>query len=201
MITIIAKVLVTDYTKSMRNLILKIIIPFFIVFISKKFGFAEVSLIMLIMFATLTGSGINVVKLKISGIYNRIIVSPISKPIFFLKFVAVYTLLYFMQFLPATMLVAAEKPILIVFIFLSVAMLTALGTLLGIYSRSLGSMHFNATLLILPLIALSMAKTKLSYILPLTYIRYSCFAVENLILTFSSMLFLYIFLIVKAGNI
>ncbi len=201
MITIIAKVLVADYTKSMRNLIFKIIIPFFIVFISKKFGFAEVSLIMLIMFATLTGSGINVVKLKISGIYNRIIVSPISKPIFFLKFVAVYTLIYFMQFLPATMLVAAEKPILVVFVFLSVAMLTAFGTLLGIYSRSLGSMHFNATLLILPLIALSMAKTKLSYILPLTYMLYYSLSSENILLTIFSLTSLYIFLALKTRKL
>jgi hypothetical protein len=171
------RILWLDYTKSKKNLVLKMSLPFLLVFASYQMGFGNLALVMVLIFTVITGAGLKIVQLKNEGVYNRLIAAPISKRRLFLELTSVSIGLYFLQFLPTLLLgVYYNHMEMLMFSFLSIVLVVLIGTLVGIHAKSFGQIHLNSLITVLPLAAVAIVPVFLSYFFPFIYIVKSVYS-------------------------
>lgn len=197
----IPRIVLKDYVKSRKSVVLKVTLPFAVVLGSSIMGYQAVALAMMIIFSVMTGSAMNIVKLKVSGIYDRLVIAPISKRKMFLKFLGVYTLLYCIQFSPAIAVVAVSNGAAVIFSVLSIGTVAVAGTLVGMYSQSLGEVHLNSTLCIFPLLFLAVTNYKIAYAFPFIYVRLSTFDAGSFLFSLITLAALYSLLLAKASRL
>jgi hypothetical protein len=178
------KILWMDYTKSKKNLLLKICTPFIIVLASYQMGFGNLAFAMVLIFTVVTGAGLKIVQLKNQGVYNRLIVAPISKQRLFTELTFVPMGIYYLQFLPTILLgVYYNNLEMLIFSFLSIAVVVLIGTLVGIHAKSLGQIHLNSLITVLPLAAVASIPVPVSYFFPFIYITQSFYTLEGFFLS------------------
>jgi len=178
----ISKMFFFNFIKNKRNLFLKFLIPFVIVTASFQVGYGKITLVMLLIFAVITGSGLKVIKLKTSGIYNRLIISPFKKSSLFSEIVIITSFFYFLQFIP-TLIIASlyDSFLIILYSLIAIFIVVLIGTLIGIHAKSLGEIHLYSIIFLIPLIALTMINNSFSYILPFAAIFRSNYTIYTFI--------------------
>jgi hypothetical protein len=125
------------------------------------------ALSIMIIFTGVTGPTIRLVTMKMDGIYDRIIVSPLSKPRFFLGFAGYWVIAVLLPLVPAIAVVTIlNGPVTIIPVILGTVLAVALGTLAGYLSRGLSEAHLAALLISGLLIPLSIIRTPLAAFLP-----------------------------------
>ncbi|MEN6609462.1 MAG: hypothetical protein ABFC24_01345 [Methanoregulaceae archaeon] len=127
------------------------------------------ALAILIIFMGVTGPTLRLVTMKMDGIYDRIIVSPVPKFRFFLGFTGLWSIAVLLPLLPTIVLVAVlSGPVTIVPVVMGTILAASLGTLAGSVSRGLSEAHLAALALSALLIVLSIVKTPVAIFLPYT---------------------------------
>ena len=170
----ISKIFFLDFIKNKKNLILKFIIPFIIVFTAFQFGYGRITLVMLLIFTVITGAGLKIVKLKTSGVYNRLIISPIKKSNLFFEITIVTSFFYFIQFIPALIVtIFYENIMVIIYSFIAILLVVLCGILIGIHAKSLGEIHLYSIIFLIPLIGFTMTNSSFSHIFPFASIFHS----------------------------
>ncbi len=165
------KILWADYTKSKKNIPLKVGIPLVLVLGAYQFGYGNLTLIMLIIFTIITGAGLKIVQLKTTGLYDRLISAPITKKRLFLEMTSMYVILYYLQFLPTIVIgVYYNDSWIFLFSFLSIALVVLIGIMVGVHANSLGQIHLTSLFTMPPLAVLSIIPLSISYGFPFIYI-------------------------------
>lgn len=178
------KVLWMDFTKSKKNLLLKMCVPLLLVFASYQMGFGNIALVMVLIFTVITGAGLKIVQLKNEGVYNRLIAAPISKRWLFLELTSASIGFYFIQFLPTILIgVYYDSLAIVLFLFLSIILVVLIGTLVGIHAKSFGQIHLNSLITVLPLAAVALLPLSVSYFFPFIYISNSLYSLEGFFLS------------------
>jgi hypothetical protein len=160
-----------DFTKNKKNLLLKLVLPFALTLVAYQIGFGNLSVIMILIFIVITGAGLKIVQLKSSGVYNRLITAPVSKPQVFIEMTILSVGIYTLQFLPTFLVSMYYNNIMILlFLLLSLFIVVPLGILVGIHATSFGQIHLQSLLTVLPLAALAMIPAWVSYLFPFVYV-------------------------------
>lgn len=134
------------------------------------------ALVMIIIFMGVTGPTIRLVAMKMDGIYDRIIVSPVSKVRFFYVFAGCWVIAVLLPLVPAIAFVAVlNGPLTIIPVITGTVLAVTLGTLGGIVARGLSDAHLAALLVSALLIGLSFLKAPLAIIIPYTALSSSSF--------------------------
>ena len=192
----ISRMFFLDFIKNKKNLLLKFFIPFIIVTVAFQFGFGKITLVMLLIFTVITGSGLKIIKLKTSGVYNRLIISPLGKSNLFLEIATITSLFYFIQFIPALFVAAFFGDILIIpYSIIAIIIIVFIGILIGIHAKSFGDIHLYSILAFIPLIGFVMVKSNFSLIFPFISIVDSEYTIFTLITPCITILFLCFILI------
>ena len=176
------RIILRDYLKSPRNLALKILLPFVVVVVSAQYGYASLSLIMILIFTVVTGAGLKIVSLKASKVYDRLLILPVSKQRLFLEYSGGYAGLYSLQLAPAMIAGALySSGILLLYSVLSIILIVVIGTLVGIHAKSYGEIHLFSLFSVIPLVGLAMMKTPVSYLFPFVFVAYPAFDMLGLV--------------------
>ena len=93
--------LLVEYTADPLRLAGRIIVPLVAVAVGGLLGYAGLVLIALLIFVVVTGTAINLVKLRLSGMFRRVVVSERPKKEIFSAYTANFVLIYSAQFFPA----------------------------------------------------------------------------------------------------
>ncbi len=134
------------------------------------------ALVMILIFTGVTGPTIRLVTLKMEGIYDRIIVSPVSKVRFFYGFAGFWAIAVLLPLVPAIALVAAlHGPLTIIPVITGTVLAVTLGTLAGVVARGLSDAHLAALLVSALLIGLSLVKGPIADFIPYTALSLSSF--------------------------
>ncbi|HTY52087.1 MAG TPA: hypothetical protein VMB35_02715 [Methanomicrobiales archaeon] len=125
------------------------------------------ALAVIIVFMGVTGPTIRLVTMKMGGIYDRILVSPASKPGFFLEFAGYWAVAVLLPLVPAIVAVAIlAGPAMIIPVLAGTVLAVTSGTMAGFMSRGLSDAHLAALLVAGLLIALSLVRTPVAGLLP-----------------------------------
>jgi hypothetical protein len=125
------------------------------------------ALAIIIIFTGVTGPTIRLVMMKMDGIYERIMVSPASKPRFFLEYAGYWVISVLLPLFPAiTIMMILKGPVIIIPIISGTLLATALGTLAGFVSRGLSEAHLFALIASAVLIVLSFIRVPFSPFIP-----------------------------------
>ncbi len=198
----ISELLFLDFIKNKKNLLLKFLIPFIIVFISFQIGYGKITLVMLLIFTTITGSGLKIVKLKMSKMYDRLLISPLTKNRLFLEIAFITSVIYFVQFLPSLIVAALfEHIFIVIYSFMAILIIVFLGVLTGMHAKSLGEIHLYSIVFLIPLIALVMIPNDISYIVPFAAIYRSQYSLFTFLLSFSFYLLIFFIVFVDSKRL
>ncbi len=125
------------------------------------------ALAFILIFMGITGPAIRLVTMKMGGIFDRLIVSPVSKPVFFLGFAGIWCIAVLLPLIPAIVVVAVMNgPVTILPVILGTVLAVMLGTLAGFVSRGLSEAHLAALLASALLLVLSLVRTPLAFFMP-----------------------------------
>jgi len=148
-------------------LIVKAVVSLLVVALAALVSREGLALAIIIVFMGVTGPAIRLVTMKMSGIYDRLIVSPVSKPRFFLAFSGLWGVAVLLPLLPAIAVVAIlTGPAAIVPVITGTALAVTLGTLAGFLSRGLSDAHLAALLVAGLLIAVFLVKSPVAGFFP-----------------------------------
>jgi hypothetical protein len=125
------------------------------------------ALAIIIIFTGVTGPAIRLVTMKMDGTYDRIIVSPVSKARFFLRFAGLWAIAVVLPLVPAIAVVAIrDGPVTLIPVILGTILATMLGTLAGCVSRGLSDAHLAALLVSGLFIVMSIIRTPAAGFIP-----------------------------------
>jgi hypothetical protein len=145
------------------------------------------ALAVIIIFTGVTGPTIRIVTMKLDGTFDRIIVSPASKPRFFLRFTGLWVIAVILPLLPAITVVAIlQGPVMVIPVILGTVLAATLGTIAGFVAHGLSDAHLAALLISGLLIPLSLIRTPAAIFLP--YAALSSSAIEPAGLVMSAIL-------------
>jgi hypothetical protein len=148
-------------------LVVKAIVSFVVVGLAAFVGREGLALAIIIVFMGVTGPTIRLVTMKMGGTFDRIIVSPVSKPRFFLEFAGLWSGAVLLPLVPSIAVVAIlAGPAMIIPVLTGTILAVASGTLAGFVSRGLSDAHLAALLVAGVLIALSLVKTPIAGLFP-----------------------------------
>jgi hypothetical protein len=163
--------LLVEYTTDPFRLAGRIIVPLVVVAVGGLLGYAGLILIALLIFVVVTGTAINLVKLRLSGMFRRVVVSERPKREIFSAYTANFVLIYSAQFLPAMLAGAWFGGLMILpYAELSLILAAISGTFVGLVSKSLGSVHLYAVLVTVPLILLGINSSPVKALFPMGYV-------------------------------
>jgi hypothetical protein len=163
--------LMREYTGNPLRLAGRVATPLIAVLVAGLWGYAGLVLVTLIIFVVVTGTAINLVKLRLSGMFRRVVVSERSKREIFSAYTANFVLIYTAQFLPAILAGAYFGGLLILpYAELSLILAAISGTFVGLVARTLGSVHLFAILVTIPLIVLGMPSNPVKAFFPMGYV-------------------------------
>lgn len=181
----ISHIFLSDFLRNKKNLFLKFFVPFLIVLVSFQFGYGRITLVMVLLFTAITGAGLKIIKLKTSGVFTRLIISPLKKSHLFVEISLTSSVLYFVQFLPALgVSLFYENFLIMLYSFIAVLIVVIIGVLIGIHAKTLGEIHLYSIGFFIPLIALTMTESNLSYVIPFASIFHSQYTIVTFILPF-----------------
>ncbi len=127
------------------------------------------ALAVVIIFTGVTGPTIRLVTMKMDGTFDRIIVSPVVKPRFFLGFAGHWVIAVLLPLVPAIAVVTIlNGPVTIIPVLLGTVLAVTLGTLAGFLSRGLSEAHLAALLVSGLLIPLSIIRNPVTVFFPYT---------------------------------
>ena len=165
------KPLLTEYTRDPLRLAGRIMVLLIVVVVAGLMGYAGLLLMALLIFVVVTGTAINLVKLRLSGMFRRGVVSERSKTEVFSAYTAIFVLIYTVQFLPAILAGAYFGGLLIIpYAEISLILAAISGTFVGLVSKSLGSVHLYAVLVTIPLILLGIIPNPVKALFPMGYV-------------------------------
>jgi hypothetical protein len=151
------------------RLLVKVVLLTLIVAAAAFFSRGGIVLGLLIIFTGVTGPAIRLVTMKIDGTFDRIIVSPAVKPVFFLRFAGLWAIAVILPLIPAVILIAIlQGPVIIMPFLLGTILAVTLGTFAGFEARGLSDAHLAALFMAGVLIPLSIIRTPASVFLPYT---------------------------------
>lgn len=153
--------------QSIPWLIVKAVVSLLVVALAALVSREGLALAIIIVFMGVTGPAIRLVTMKMSGIYDRLIVSPVSKPRFFLEFSGLWGIAVLLPLIPAIAVVAIlTSPAAIVPVLTGTILAVMLGTMAGVLSRGLSDAHLAALLAAGLLIAVTLVTSPLTVFLP-----------------------------------
>jgi hypothetical protein len=165
------KPLRNDYLGDPLRLAGRVMVPLIIVVIAGLMGYAGLLLIALLIFVVVTGTAINLVKLRLNGMFRRVVVSERAKTEVFSAYTANFVLIYTAQFLPAILAGAYFGGLVIIpYAELSLVLAAISGTFIGLVAKSLGSVHLYAILVTIPLILLGITPNPVKTLFPMGYV-------------------------------
>lgn len=127
--------------------LLKVFLSLVIVAGSALAGREGTALALLVIFSGVTGPALRISSLRMSGVFDRILVSPVSRPAAALYFTGVWGLAVGAALVPATIVVASRSgPALIMPLVAGILLAVAAGTFAGLVSDSLAGAHLSAIL-------------------------------------------------------
>jgi hypothetical protein len=148
-------------------LVAKAIVSLIVVGLAAFVGREGLALAIIIVFMGVTGPTIRLVTMKMGGTYDRIIVSPVSKPRFFLIFAGLWCGAVLLPLVPSIAVVAIlAGPAMIIPVLTGTVLAVVSGTLAGFVSRGLSDAHVAALLIAGVLIALALVKTPITGLFP-----------------------------------
>jgi len=163
--------LMTDFRalagQSSVRVIAKAALSLVMVGIAAFFSREAFVLAIIIIFTGVTGPAIRLITMKRDGTYDRILVSPVSKPRFFLEFAGLWTIAVLLPLVPATAVVMLyDGPVTLLAVITGTVLATVSGTLAGFVSRGLSDAHLAALALSGLLIVLTVIRTPAAAFLP-----------------------------------
>lgn len=163
--------MMTEYNalagQAFTRIIAKAALSFLLVVIAAFLAREGIALAMIIIFSGITSPTIRLATMKIAGTYDRIIVSPVSKPAFFLKVAGYFAIAAFIPLVPSIILVMVlANPVIIIPAVTGILLAAALGTVAGIVARGLSEAHLTALLASGLLIVLTAIRTPLTAVNP-----------------------------------
>ncbi len=163
----IARLILDEFRQNRTSAVGKVAVPFVFVAMAGIAGYAGLALVMLLIFAGVLGAGMSIVRLKTSGLYDRLIASPAGKPALFLEIAGAESLLLMIQYIPA-MAGAAwfTGPSLILPAVLSILFVVVIGISVGIVAKGIGEMHLYGIMATLPLLLATFVPFQSVRILP-----------------------------------
>jgi hypothetical protein len=198
----IGKMLVLDFIQNKKKLVIKFVFPLILFIPTYTFFGGNSILVLILIFTIMTGTGLKIAKLKSNGLYNRLIIAPVTKKRLFFEFSITSSALFFLQFLPVLILAAfLDKFEVLLFSFFSILLIVVIGTIIGIHSRSLGDVHFNSFISVIPLIGLSMVNLQISYFFPFIYIIHSSYSLEAAGISLLTLIILYGILLLDVSRL
>ncbi len=151
------------------RIIAKAAVSLLVVAIAAVLSREGIALAIIIIFTGVTGPTIRLVTMKMDGIYDRIVVSPTSKPRFFVEYTGFWVIAVLLPLIPAITIVVILKGLVMIIPVISGTLLAAaLGTLAGFVSRGLSEAHLFALFSSAVLIILSVIRIPLSTFMPYT---------------------------------
>jgi hypothetical protein len=151
------------------RIIAKAAISLIVVGLAAFFSREGSALAIIIIFTGVTGPAIRLITMKMDGTCDRIIVSPVAKPRFFLTFAGLWIIAVLIPLVPAIAVVTIlEGPVTIIPVILGTALATVLGTLAGFVSRGLSDAHLAALVLSGLFIVLTVIRTPAAGFIPYT---------------------------------
>ena len=91
-----------------------------------------------------------------------------------MEYASDYTALYSLQLAPAIIVgIKYSNPGELLFIVLSIFLVTIIGTLMGIHAKGFGEIHLFSLFTMIPLVGLAMMKLPISYCFPFIFVTYS----------------------------
>jgi hypothetical protein len=155
------------------RIIAKAGISLLVVLLAILFSRGGSALAIIIIFTGVTGPTIRLVTMKLDGTFDRIIVSPVSKPWLFLTFAALWVIAVIIPLLPAITVVALfQGPVSIIPVVTGTILAVTLGTIAGFLAHALSDAHLAALFLAGLLIPLSLFRTPAAVLLPFTALSY-----------------------------
>jgi hypothetical protein len=131
------------------------------------FGKEGLALSLLVIFSGVTGPALRIVTLRMSGILDRVTVSPVNKPSAALFYTAVWSAMVCLALVPAIVIaVYLLGPALLVRFGIGGILAVTVGTLSGIAAKTLGDAHLYAVLAAVPLILATLIPYSPASILP-----------------------------------
>jgi hypothetical protein len=153
--------------QSIPWLIVKAVVSLLVVALAALVSREGLALAIIIVFMGVTGPAIRLVTMKMSGIYDRLIVSPVLKPRFFLEFCGLWGIAVLLPLVPAIAVVTfLTGPAAIIPVISGTVLAVTLGTMAGFLSRGLSDAHLAALLVAGLLIALTLIKTPVAGLIP-----------------------------------
>ena len=198
----IGRMMVLEFGREKRTALLKIGLPFIVVIGAGLGGYAGFALAMLLVFTGLIGAGMSIVKLKTSGMYDRLIASPVRKSDLFLEIATAQTAILLIQYLPAIEAAVFFTSAGLIFpAVLSLLLVVVIGIIIGIASSGLGSMHLNATLAVLPLLVAVVIPVRAARILPFQAIVSPGLTLPEVLLPVVSLIAMYCILVTLVSRL
>jgi hypothetical protein len=153
--------------QSVPWLVVKAVVSVLVVALAALVSREGLALAIIIVFMGVTGPAIRLVTIKMSRIYDRLIVSPVPKPRFFLEFCGLWGIAVLLPLVPAIAVVMAlTGPAAMIPVITGTALAVTLGTMAGFLSRGLSDAHLAALLVAGLLIALTLVKTPVAGLIP-----------------------------------
>ena len=163
--------LINENLENPLHLAGRIIIPFIMILVAGYTGFGGLVLVALLIFTGVTGTAINLVKLRLSGMLRRVIVCERSKTSLFFTYTGTFILLYTLVFFPSVVAGAWFEGISIIpYAILTIMLAAICGTLVGVVSRGLGGVHLYAILVTVPLVLLGVVRNPIDIFFPMVYV-------------------------------
>jgi len=196
------RILLSDYLKSPRNLAIKIVLPIIVVLISAQYSVATFALVMIIIFTVCTGSGLKIVSLKSSKVFERLLILPVSKKRLFLEHASIYTVLYSLQLAPAIVVgMMYSSMTILLYVLPSILLVTIIGTLVGLHAKGFGEIHLFSLFTMIPLVGLAMVKLPISYCFPFIFVTYPAFDLLGFFFSLVAILALVLILLVDVSRL
>jgi hypothetical protein len=147
--------------------ILKSLVSLFLVAAAAVIHKEGPALALLVIFSGVTSPAIRVMTLKMNGIFDRIRVSPVSRPSVVLVYTGIWSVAAFAALIPAIIVVLyLLDPILLVPLLIGTVLAVTIGTLAGLAAKTLGDAHLYAILAAGLLIIGTLAAGPLSLLFP-----------------------------------
>lgn len=154
-------------------------------------------LALLLIFSGVTGPAIRIMTLRTSGIFDRIMVSPVNKPAVFLLYTGIWSTAVLSALVPAVAIsLYLLGPALLVPIITGSILAASIGTLSGLAATTLGDAHLYAILATAPLVAGTLIPGPWSLVLPFSSLSMNT---TSLLFSLSQIGFLGLWLMITAG--
>lgn len=155
------------------------------------------ALALLLIFSGVTGPAIRIMTLRTSGIFDRIMVSPVNKPAVFLLYTGIWSTAVLSALVPAVAIsLYLLGPALLVPIITGSILAASIGTLSGLAATTLGDAHLYAILATAPLVAGTLIPGPWSLVLPFSSLSMNT---TSLLFSLSQIGFLGLWLMITAG--